>query len=423
MARYQYKAYTAQGAIADGMIAAEGLDLAIDALYAAGLTPFETRLIAERDGERVDPRPALAPERRGGGSLLKNELFASHRFSLKELTSFTSELASLVNSGLTLDAAFRIIAGPGAGAKIARLAGLLLKDVLGGLQLSEAMARRPDIFPTDYCAILAAGEAGGATGQVLIQIAELLQRRLEIRNKITTALIYPAVLLVMSVVSVVVIAFVLIPNITPIFADAGLPLPGILGTLVSLQDNWPSAAVTLGIVALLGAALWRWTKGQPHILKLIDQARCMIPLVGRLVVIQEAGRFSRALGTLLAARVPLMAAMQTSRSLVTNRHLSEAYGRAVNRVPEGTPLHRAFEDAKLLPPASLRMVAVGEESGRLGAMLLQVAGILEADLQRTIERMVGLLTPMLTLLVGGCIGGLIMHVMSAVLSINDLAFQ
>jgi general secretion pathway protein F len=119
----------------------------------------------------------------------------------------------------------------------------------------------------------------------------------------------------------------------------------------------------------------------------------------------------------------MMSAMQTARALVTNRHLNTLYEQAINRVPEGTPLHRAFEGTGLLPATSLRLVAVGEESGQLGAMLMQVAMVLEGELQRHIERMVGLLTPILTLAIGGSIGGLIMQVMTAVLSINDLAFQ
>ena len=114
------------------------------------------------------------------------------------------------------------------------------------MQLSEAMAQRPDIFPSDYRAILAAGEAGGVTGQVLKQIAELLARRLEIRSKITSALVYPIILILMSLVSVVVIVFVLIPSISPIFTDAGLPLPGILNIFAELQDNWLSVVAGAG---------------------------------------------------------------------------------------------------------------------------------------------------------------------------------
>jgi general secretion pathway protein F len=343
----------------------------------------------------------------------KQEIFESNRFSLKELAAFTVELASLTNSGQALDAAFRIIAGPGAAAKTVRLANDLLKDVLSGMQLSEAMAQRPGIFPSDYRAILSAGEAGGVTGQVLKQISELLARRLEIRGKVTAALVYPVILILMSIVSVIVIVFVLVPSISPIFTDAGLPLPGILNTFAELQENWVTAALTLGFGGLVGAAIWSRVRHNADMMHALDRLKCSLPVVGRLIQLR----------TLLSARVPLMSAMQTARALVTNRHLNVLYGQAIERVPEGTALHRAFAGAGLLPPTSVRLVAVGEESGQLGPMLVQAAGALEGDLQRQVERMVGLLTPILTLAIGGGVGGLIMQVMSAVLSINDLAFQ
>jgi general secretion pathway protein F len=421
LATFHYKAYTAQGVITAGTIVADGVDAAIDALYGSGLTPFETYGSPDDAADRSNQISSAS--HKADVPIWKREFIESNHFSLKELTAFTAELASLINSALPLDAAFRIIAGPGAAPKTIRLANGLLKDVLAGLQLSEAMAQRPDIFPSDYRAILGAGEAGGVTGQVLKQISELLARRLEIRGKISSALVYPMILILMSLVSVVVIVFVLIPSISPIFTDAGLPLPGILNTFSDLQENWIASVLVLGVGVTTSIVLWSRAKQNAEIMTGVDRLKCSLPVVGKLIQAREAGGFARALGTLLGARVPLMSAMHTARALVTNRHLNTLYASAINRVPEGTPLHRAFDGTGLLPATSLRLVAVGEESGQLGPMLMQVATVIEADLQRHIERMVGLLTPILTLAVGGSIGALIMHVMSAVLSINNLAFQ
>jgi general secretion pathway protein F len=418
VATFQYKAYTTQGVITAGTIVADGVDAAIDALYGSGLTPFETYGISDTPADR-----GRAVPQQSDVSIWRREFFESNRFSLKELTAFTVELATLTTSGLPLDAAFRVIAGPGAAPKTVRLANDLLNDVLAGAQLSEAMSRWPEIFPPDYRAILSAGEAGGVTGQVLKQIADLLARRLEIRGRITSALVYPIILVLMSLVSVTVIVFVLIPSISPIFIDAGLPLPGILSTFAYIQDNWLSVSLTLGVAAAAGALLWRKARQNDGLMLTADRLKCALPVIGNLIQAREAGGFARALGTLLGARVPLMSAMQTARALVINRNLNALYQHAIGRVSEGTPLHRAFDGTGLLPAASLRLIAVGEESGQLAAMLMQVATVIEADLQRHIERMVGLLTPILTLAIGGSIGGLIMHVMSAVLSINNLAFQ
>jgi general secretion pathway protein F len=418
---FRYKAYTSQNVITEGMIAADGLEAAIDALYNSGLTPFETSVIWGASAKSSGPGP-IAREQ-SYRPVWKRELLSSNRWSLKELTAFTVELSSLTNSGLPLDEAFRVIAGPGAVPKTIRLASGLLKDILAGSQLSEAMALRPQIFPPDYRAILSAGEVGGEIGKVLKQIAELLTRRLEIRGKILAALVYPAVLVAMSLVSIAVIVIVLIPSIGPIFTDAGLPLPGIFQTFADLQDDWIEVVAVLGAGSLAGFLIWNASKHNHQVRLAVDRIKCVLPVVGNLIQIREAGAFARALGTLLSARVPLMSALQTCRGLVTNRYLAAGYANAIDRIPEGTPLHQAFSEAGLIPAAALRLVAVGEATGQLGSMLAQSATILENDLHRHIERLVALLTPLLTLAVGGSVGALIMEVMKAVLSINDLAFQ
>lgn len=416
MASFRYRAYTTQGVVTTGTIVADRLEAAIDALYSSGLTPFETTL-SGGGGERTPTaREAATP-------IWRWELGKSDRYSLKELAAFSLELATLVNAGLSVDASFRIMAGPGATPKRVRLANGLLKDVLGGSQLSEAMLRRRDIFPPDYLAILAAGEAAGKIGEVLNQIATMLAKRVEIRAKILAALVYPAILILMSLASIAVIVFVLVPNLAPIFVDAGLPLPGILGSLAALPDNWMILSIGALGAGGVGVALWRAVKGNATILLEVDRLKCRVPMLGRLLQIREAGLFARSLGTLLDARVPLMPAMQTARALITNRHLNARYADAIGKIPEGAALSRAFAETNLLPSAALQLIAVGEESGQLARMLLQIADTLETDLQRQIEQLVNLLTPVLTLAIGGGVGALIMQVMSSVLSINNLAFQ
>ncbi|WP_407185045.1 type II secretion system F family protein [Bradyrhizobium centrosematis] len=416
MATYRYRAYTAQGVVTAGTIAAEGMDAAIDALYAAGLTPFETSL-----SEAGDEVRASAPQK--SRAIWRRELVKSSQFGLSELTAFTVEMAALVNSGLPLDVSFRVLAGPGTSPKRARLATDLLQEILGGAQLSEAMRRRPAVFPQDYVAIVGAGEASGRTGEVLGQLGDMLTKRLEIRNKIRSSLVYPVILLLMSLVSVAVIVFVLIPNLSPIFADAGLPLPGILGVLASVPDYWLPLTVCLLGGAALCAMLWYKIRKSASLALKLDHIKSRAPVFGRLLQMREAGLFARSLGTLLDARVPLMTALQIARSLIANRYMNAGYADAIARVPEGASLNQAFAGTDLLPPAALQLIAVGEQSGQLARMLIRIATTLDGELQRRIEQMVSLLTPVLTLVIGGAVGALIMQVMSAVLSINNLAIQ
>jgi len=419
LAAFSYRAYTDRGVITAGTIIADGLDAAVDSLYRSGLTPFETCDVSEKD----PIRSAALRSNSASVPIWRRELGGPTRFNLKELTAFTVELASLTNSGLPLDEAFRVIAAPGASAKTVRITNGLLKTVLGGSQLSDAMSQRPESFPPDYRAILGAGEAGGSIGLSLNQIAELLSRRLEIRGKISSALVYPIVLIMTSLLSVAVIVFVLVPSLSPVFTDAGLPLPGILRRFADLRNNWITTTLALGLAGVASIFVWRTAKHNREMRLALDRMVYVTPIVGNLIQLRDAAAFARGLGTLLSARASLISALQTAQTLVSNRYLAALYATASKRVPEGIPLHRALDGGGLIPSNALRLVAVGEETGQLGLKLVQAATLLEADLQRKIERMVGLLTPALTLTIGGGVAALITQVMSAVLSINDLAFQ
>ena len=169
--------------------------------------------------------------------------------------------------------------------------------------------------------------------------------------------------------------------------------------------------------------LWYKIRKSASVALKLDRIKSRAPVFGRLLQMREAGLFARSLGTLLDARVPLMTALQIARSLVSNRYMNAGYAEAIARVPEGVSLNQAFAGTNLLPPAALQLIAVGEQSGQLARMLIRIATTLDGELQRRIEQMVNLLTPILTLVIGGAVGALIMQVMSAVLSINNLAMQ
>jgi general secretion pathway protein F len=418
LAQFVYRAFTANGVVTAGTIAADCREAAIEALYSGGLTPFETTEMAAADARQS---PNASP--RSANARTQFHKLSGSRLDLRTLARFTVELSSLMSSGMPLDEAFRVIAASEPSGRAGRLAGALLKDVLAGAHLSEAMSAQPKTFAADYRAIVAAGEAAGALAPALAQVAALLTRRLELRSKVATALVYPAVLVVMSVVSVGIVIGVLIPSLSPVFTDAGLPLPGILATFNKLEDNGATLAAGIVLVAMAGITGLRALDRNPAGRRTRDRVLCSLPLAGRLILLREAAAFARALGTLVCARAPLMAALQTATGVIANVDLAARYAAAAALVPQGTSLKGAFASTGLIPPAGLSLIAVGEETGQLGPALVNVATSLEGELQQRIERLVGLLTPFLTLAIGGCVGGLILQVMTAVLSINNLAFQ
>jgi len=413
--QFVYRAFNAQGAMTSGTIVADGYEAAVEALYGNGLTPFETH---EARGERRD-RSTQADS-----GALWPQLSAAGRTDLnaRSLSRFTVELSSLLGSGIALDEAFRVMAASDRGS-VGRMASAILKDVLAGAQLSQAMRTRPKTFGGDYCAIVAAGEAAGALAPALAQIAGLLAGRLELRSKIAAALVYPVVLVLMSIVSVGVVIGVLVPSLAPVFSDAGLPLPGILAWFAWLEDNIGTLFVAATLALALLVVVVRILSRNPTARLRFDRALCSLPVVGQLILLREGAGFARALGTLICARASLMSALDTAKALITNREVNRTCSSAIALVPQGTAVSKAFAKTGLFPPAALSLMAVGEETGQLGQLLLEVAKNLEGELQRRIERLVTLLTPTLTLAIGAGVGGLILQVMTAVLSINDLAFR
>ena len=415
MTQFVYRAFNTQGTITSGTIVAEGREAAVAALYGNGLTPFETHEARSKERDHA---------RRAGAGRMWAQFLVPERTNLnaRALSRFTVELSSLIGSGIALDEAFRVMAASDRGS-VGRTASALLKDVLAGAQLSQAMRTRPKAFGGDYCAIVAAGEAAGALAPALAQIAGLLARRLEIRSKIAAALVYPVVLVLMSIVSVGIIIGILVPSLAPVFTDAGLPLPGILAWFAWLEDNIATLLVLGPSFLLLLVVLFRISSQNPTARLRRDRILCSLPVAGRLISLREGAGFSRALGTLICARASLMSALETAKALIDNREISRRFATAIALVPEGTAMSKAFAKTGLFPPAALSLLAVGEETGQLGQLLVEVAKNLEGELQRRIERIVTLLTPTLTLAIGAGVGGLILQVMTAVLSINELAFR
>ncbi|HZP79823.1 MAG TPA: type II secretion system F family protein [Pseudolabrys sp.] len=406
MPTFRYSAYGARGEFAEGKIDAATHDLATQLLWAQGLTAFQMQPI----GAAETP-------------WWRRELSVRRGSSPRELAAFTREFATLMGADIPLDDALRILCERGASSAMTTIAKDLRGGVLNGLALSEAMQKQPGVFAPDYLSMIRAGEIGGHLGSMLGELADLLERRAEIRARMRSALVYPALLLVLATASLGVIIGVLVPSVVGIFDGSGRPLPTVLGLAMALHAHW--LEIILGITVsggLAGAAVHRaWTG--PATRAQAERRLLQIPFVGALVLDQETGRFGRVLGTLLKAGVPLLSASLSARAIVHNGHLGRGIDRAIDRIREGAALHQALQQETMLPALALRMIAVGEEAGKLDVMLMRVAIMFEQKTQRTAERLMTVLTPLLTIVMACVVGGLVMAVIDAVMSINDLAFR
>ena len=406
MPTFRYRAYGARGEFTEGSIDAATEDAAGDMLWAQGLTPFQMRL-ADQSAKPWWQR----------------ELFSGHRSVAADLASFTREFATLNTAEIPLDDSLRILSEQATSARIRALAGALLADVLNGLTLSDAMRRQPQTFSADYVSVVRAGEIGGTVGQVLEELADLLERRLEIKGKIQSALVYPMILLSLSVLSLAVIIGVLVPSIAPIFADGSKPLPGFLRFLMTVQSSWLEILTGLIVAAVAIMAAVTTALKRPKARLALDQLKLRLPILGAFIRQHETARFARTLSTLLKAGVPLLQAATSARTVVGNGHLGAGLDIAIDAIREGAALHRALQAATALPPMALRMISVGEEARKLDRMLWRVAVTLEQQTQHSIDRFMAALTPLLTIIIASLVGGLIMAVMGAISNMSELVVR
>jgi general secretion pathway protein F len=404
---YRYTGYTRAGAITEGRLQAISLEEAIEMLWERGLTPLETR----EDGARAS------------GPWWRLDLLSSRKPSRRDVASFTREFATLAQSDIPLDDALRIVSEQSGTTRMQPVIASLLEAVLDGAHLSDAMARHPEAFQDDYVNMARVGEASGNMARVFGELADLLERRLDLAGRLTSALVYPSVLIVMALASILVVMGVLVPNLAPMFAESGRSMPTMVALIVRMRETWPlivTVALVMGIGAFgIGTTMLRSNQMR----RAADRILLGLPLAGTLSGEQNFARFCRTLGSLLRTGVPMLPALASARSAVRNRHIGSSLEASLETVRDGQSLGRALLGRPGIPRVALRMIMVGEETGKLDEMLLRTAFVLEQQSQRRIERLMTLLTPALTIAIAGLVGGLMLTVMNAILSVNELALQ
>jgi general secretion pathway protein F len=403
MPTYCYHAYGIDGDFAEGRVDAASSDAATEALWSQGLTPFKIYSVTE-----------------SGTKWWNREIFAGTGAQRANLLAFTREFAMLNAAEIPLDDALRILREQASLPALRGLVDELLVEVLNGTPLSDAMQKQAKIFPADYIAVVRAGEIGGTLDGVLVDLAELLERRAEIHARIQSALIYPCMLVALSLGTLAIIIGGLIPSIAPIFSQSDKPMPTTIQFMLSLHENW--LEVVLGVVSI-ALAMWgalSVATRKPEVRLALDRGKLRVPVFGAYLIQQDAARFARTLGTMLKAGVPLTQAAKSACSIVSNRHIAAGIERAIEAIHQGVALHRALRKDAVLPAIALQMISVGEEAGKLDRMLTRVATMLERQTQRSVDRFMSALTPALTVGIAVMVGALIMPVMNVVLSLNDV---
>lgn len=399
---FQYKAADAQGATLEGEMEARTPDFVAEHLQARGFIPI---LIEE----------AAA----GGGGWLGG--FGRARVSQDDIAMLTREIATLLRAGLPLDRALEIVINLASNDEIADILGEVRKDVRGGASLYAAMEAQKGVFSRFYLNMIRAGEAGGALGVVMARLTEFMERAKDLRETVKTALIYPTILVMVAVVSVMVLLIFVVPQFTQMFEESGKALPLPTQIVVAVGEFMQSWWWALGAGGFALYVLFRRQMADPDSRYRWDERFLALPLVGDLVAKVEMARLARTLGTLLDNGVSLLGALSIVKETVGNSVMAEHLDDVSARLREGKGLGATLMEAEVFPKLGVHMVMVGEETGRLSEMLIQVADVFDREVQAAVKRTLGMLEPALILGLGLVIGAIIMSILVAMLSVNQLA--
>lgn len=406
MAFFQYRAADQGGKVVEGVMEADAERSVILRLREMGCVPL---------------RIAVPSERAIGAPRQQVPLFTKRKVNQQQLLQFTRELGALLAAGLPLDRSLSILGGMVEGGELSKIVRSLVEAVRAGKSLAVSMGEHPEVFPKIYVNMIRAGEAGGILESVLRYLTEYMESTLALKEDIKSALIYPLILATAAGISLIVLFVFVIPKFAAIFRDNGKALPWITKVVIGFSQFLAEYGWILLVVlcaAVIGALFYvRSAEGRSE----WDRLSLRSPLIGDLLRKFETARFSRTLAALLKGGVPLLDALGTVQGVIGNRLLARAISQVQARVREGKGMARPLGDSGLFPPLALNMIAVGEETGKLESMLAEVAGYYDQEVKRSTKRMMVLLEPILILAMGLIIGIVVISMLLAIFSINDLS--
>ncbi len=409
MPLYSYKAAGGSGKVLSSVIEAEDETAAAALLQESGLLPI-----------RIWPASQKISKASGFFSTDIKSFF--QKVSLKDVMFFTQDLTALIEAGLPLDRSLKILFEATENPKFKEIVKEILKAIEGGIDLSEAMGKHPKVFSNFYVNMVRAGEVGGVLNKVLERLGVFLETSQELKDFVKSAMIYPLFLLGVGGLSIIVLMTYVIPNFSVIFADMGDAIPWstkmLLNMSAAFRSYWWVMILIVGIVAFSISRMLKSKKGRVR----FDALKLKLPLIGDLIKKIEVGRITRTLGTLIESGVPILDAIALVKDIVDNKTIAGSMTQIYEKVKEGERLSQPLADMDIFPSLAIHMIKVGEETGNLSGMLLKVANNYDKVVKNLVKKVVSLMEPVMILLMGVVIGSIVVSMLMAIFSMNDMAF-
>jgi general secretion pathway protein F len=399
---YEYKAVSPSGETVRGTMEAASETLVIAKLQEGGNIPLSTNAAGE-GGFSLD---FLSLKRRG--------------MNMREVGQFTQQLATLLSAGLPLDRSLQVLLELAENDRIQQTLSAIRDQVREGGSLSDALDAQHGSFSRLFINMVRAGEVGGSLDTTLDRLADYLERSKDLKDSVVSAMVYPIMLMLLAGGSLVLLLVYVIPQFTPIFEELGGDLPMITKIVLAagsvLQNFW------WGLIGLTALAVYMFRRmlADPEKRLRWDTRVLGMRWVGDLVGKMEIARLTRTLGTLLTNGVPLLSGLSIARNVMSNSLLRQSVEATTQEVKTGGGLAHNLAESGQFPRLALQMVSVGEETGQLDVMLLKVADTYDKEVRNTIDRLLAVFTPVITLLMAVMIGTIVMSVLLAIMGINEL---
>ena len=421
---FEYKASTFEGKVRQGKIIARDEKSAVAKIHAQGLIPLSVFLPGS--GAKTSRTPKLSAP--AGGSDLKKAFSRLAAFKLglgrkvktKDLIMFSEHLSTMLKAGITLNKCMVILADLTENKTFAKIIKDVHNQIREGSSLYQALEKHPAVFPGVFVNMVRAGESGGVLDLVLKRVSEFLTEIQELKDYLVSSMIYPAILGFTAVGSILVMLIVVVPRFAEIFSDMGVELP--MATAVMLAAGNFLQAYWWVLIAFAGLCffMFRYFISTPGGRDWWDRFKLGIPLVGPILLKVEIARFSKTLGTLLASGVSILAAMNIVKGVVVNSSLKMSLDQVYDDLKQGRMLSGSLERHRVFPSLAVNMLGVGEESGNMPEMLEKVGDMYDKDLKGAIKSFTSLFEPMVILVMGLVIGAMVVSMLLAIFSLNEL---
>lgn len=404
MPQFDYRAVNAQGELTSGQMSGATEAAVIVQLQAMGLIPIS------------------AQPQQGRGRSSSRAFLALRKPSLghKDIGDFTRQLSTLVGAGLSLDRSLDIIGGVSSQPLMVELIAELQAAVRGGQSLSEALAEQPQLFASFYINFVRAAELSGDLAKNLMELSTYLDKSHGLREQLKSALMYPMILVGVTLLSLGIIVIFVLPEFATLFEDMDAPLPASTAFVLGVSNFLRDYALLIVLVIALAVTYVRKKQQDPDWLYQRDARLLEFSLLSDLIKKVNMARFSRSLGTLLGGGVALLPAISVAKESMQNRVLLQKLNDASSILRDGGGLAEPLLQAGVFPEFALQMIQVGEETGQLDKMLIRVADIYDDEVATASQRLLSILEPVMIIGLGIVIGGIIMSILVAILGINDL---